>query len=183
MSRRGSQFNFVGATVPSTKGGRRAHPPKVVGRIKTLRINKKEAKQALISALSATASGKEIVNKYSRLEGEKIENAPFVVESKFAGLRTKELLTSLKNILGEKLFSIAVPKKSVRAGQGKKRGRKYKQNAGVLIVVGAKEKMKSKTVEIVNVGSLGVTDLARGGPGRLTVYTEEAVKYLGEKLK
>jgi len=28
MSRRGSQFNFVAAEVSSTRGGRRAHPPK-----------------------------------------------------------------------------------------------------------------------------------------------------------
>ena len=183
LSRKGSQFNFVGATSPNTAGGRRAHPPKVVGRIKTLRINKKEAKQALISALSATANAKKIIKKYSRLEGEKIENVPFIVESKFTGLKTKELLGSLKKILGEKLSPLAIPKKSVRAGQGKKRGRKYKQNAGVLIVVGKKEKIKTKVVDVVGVGSLGVTDLARGGSGRLTIYTEEAIKNLKERLK
>jgi len=56
MSRKGSQFNWVGAEIPSVRGGRRAHPPKVLSRIKVLKINKKEIKLALCSALSATAS-------------------------------------------------------------------------------------------------------------------------------
>jgi len=183
MSRRGSQFNWRGATSPNTAGGRRAHPPKVVSHINTLKINKKEMLAALKSALSATGNGKEIVKRYARLEGEKVENVPFIVESKFVSLKTKELIKSLKKVLGEKLFSVAVVKKSVRAGQGKKRGRKYKKNAGVLIVVGPKEKIKTNSVEVVGVGSLGVTDLARGGPGRLTIYTENAIKTLGERLK
>jgi large subunit ribosomal protein L4e len=183
MSNKGSQFNLTGATSPNTVGGRRAHGPKVVSRINILKINKKEMVVALKSALSATANGKEIAKRYARLEGEKIENVPFVVESKFTGMKTKDLISSLKKVLGEKLFSVAIPKKSVRAGQGKKRGRKYKKNAGVLIVIGPKEKIKTNAVEIVSVGSLGVTDLARGGPGRLTIYTEEAIKTLGEKFK
>jgi len=33
MTRRGSQFNWVGATIPSTRGGRRAHPPKILSAI------------------------------------------------------------------------------------------------------------------------------------------------------
>ena len=38
-------------------------------------------------------------------------------------------------------------------------------------------------IDVVNIKSLGVTDLAKGGVGRLTVYTEQAIKDLGEKLK
>ena len=33
------------------------------------------------------------------------------------------------------------------------------------------------------VKNLGVNDLAKGGLGRITIYTEEAIKELGEKLK
>ena len=33
MSRRGTQFNWVGAEVPNTRGGRRAHPPKAASMI------------------------------------------------------------------------------------------------------------------------------------------------------
>ena len=81
------------------------------------------------------------------------------------------------------MYEVALQKKSVRTGRGKRRGRKYKKNAGVLIVTGKDEKLKSKGVEIVQTNSLGVFDLAKGEPGRLTIYTENAIKELGEKFK
>jgi large subunit ribosomal protein L4e len=183
MTRKGSQFNWVGAEVSSTRGGRRSHPPKVLSMINTLKINKKELKIALMSALSATVNEKEVAKKYDRLKDKKIERLPLIVESKIVSLKTKDLIASLKQVLGEVLFELALRKKSVRAGKGKMRGRKYKSNAGLLLVVGDKEKLKTKSFEVVNVNTLGVTDLAKGGMGRLTLYTEEAVKELGEKLK
>ncbi len=182
MLKRGSQFNWTGATVPSAVGGRRAHPPKILGMINTKKINKKEKKIAIISALSATVDGKLIAKRYKRLKDKKIDGLPFIVESKFTRLKTKQLIESLKKILGD-LFEIALQKKSVRAGKGKARGRKYKKNAGVLIVIGKDEKLKIKGVEVVQTNSLGVADLAKGEPGRLTIYTEQAIKELGEKYK
>jgi len=182
MLRRGTQFQQVGAEVPNTRGGRRAHPPKAVSMINTKKINKKEMALALISAISATANQKIVSKKYERLNEEKIEGLPFVVESKISELKTKELLSSIKKILGEKIFEIAMRKKEVRSGRGKRRGRKYKTNPGLLIVIGEKEKMKTNTFDTKKIKSLSVTDLARGGAGRITLYTEEAVRELGEKL-
>lgn len=181
FSQKGSQFNWEAAEVPFARGGMRAHPPKILSMLNFRKINKKELKIAFESALSATANGKEIVKKYASLEGKKIENAPFVVESKISTLKVKELLESLKNILGKDLFKLAIQKKSVRSGKGKMRGRKYKNNAGVLLVIGKDEKLKTTAFEIVPADNLSVTDLARGGLGRLTIYTENAIKYLGEK--
>ncbi|MFH1325393.1 MAG: 50S ribosomal protein L4, partial [archaeon] len=180
FSRKGSQFNWEGATIPSTRGGRRAHPPKPISMLNTKSINKKELKLAFESALSATADKKFVEKKYSRIE--KLEkNVPFVVESKIASLKTKGLMKNLKNILGEKLFDIAIKEKVVRAGKGKLRGRKYKSNAGMLLVIGEKEKLKTGLFDVVNAKNLGVYDLANGGVGRLTVYTEEAIKFLGSE--
>ena len=42
MSKKGSQFNWVGAEVSAMRGGRRAHPPKILSMINTNKINKKE---------------------------------------------------------------------------------------------------------------------------------------------
>jgi len=81
------------------------------------------------------------------------------------------------------LYDVALQKKSVRAGKGKARGRKYKKNAGVLIVIGKDETLRTTGVEVVQTSSLGVNDLAKGEAGRLTVYTENAVKELGDRLK
>ena len=181
MSNRGTQFNWVGAEAAGTRGGRRAHPPKVIGMINTKKINKKELGIALLSALSATASKKYLMKKYSSIKEVKVENLPFVVESKISNLKTKELLQTLKNILGQDLFGISIRNRKVRSGKGKMRGRKYKKNSGLLLVFGEKEKIKTNIVDVVEARKLSVNDLADGGLGRITIYTEQAIKEIGEK--
>lgn len=183
MSNKGSQFNWVGAEVPNTRGGRRAHPPKVLSRLGSLNINKKELKIALESSLSATAKGEYISKKYESLANKKIENVPFIVDSKLTELKAKELKKAVFEILGKELFEVIEKKKKVRAGKGKTRGRKYKSNAGLLIVIGKDENLKTRSFEVEKASTLGVNELARGGVGRLTLYTENAIKELGEKLK
>lgn len=186
MTRKGSQFNWVGATVPNTRGGRRAHPPKAISMMDVKKINKKELTLAILSSISATASLKWIQKRYSSLEGKNQKDFPefpLIVESKISKLKTKELIKGLKNILGENLFGLAIQKKEIRKGRGKLRGRKYKQNAGLLIVLGNEEKVKSSGIDFVKAKNLGVNDLANNAPGRLTIYTENAIKDLGEKYK
>ena len=183
MSRSGSQFNWIGAEVASTRGGRRAHPPKVLSMINFGKINKKELRIAFESAISATANGKIIARKYDRLKDYKIENVPFIVESKIISLKTKEFIASLKKILGERLFEVGIKVKQIRSGRGKRRGRKYKSNAGALIVLGKGEKLMTSVLDSKTVDNLGVTDLAKGGPGRLTIYTEKAINDMKEKSK
>jgi len=183
MSRRGSQFNWVGAEIPNAVGGRRAHPPKVISMVNTNRINKKEMTLALKSALAATGDENLVSRRYERLNGKKLSGLPIVVESKIISLKAKELIASLKKILGEVLFEISLKQRSVRSGKGKLRGRKYKKNLGLLLVTGNKEKLKTSLIDVKNVAGLNVTDLANGGVGRLTIYTEEAINEIGEKLK
>ena len=178
MSRKGSQFNWVGATSPNTTGGRRAHPPKITSMLKFLGINKNEGKIAYESALAATANKELILKKYSTLN--KLSHAPFIVESKLVGLKTKQVLESLKKIFGE-AYDIAIKKKTIRAGKGKMRGRKYKSNAGMLLVIGNDEKLKINAFDVVQVKTLGVVDLAKGGLGRLVIYTEKAIEDLKNK--
>ncbi|VVB79685.1 50S ribosomal protein L4 [uncultured archaeon] len=185
ISQRGTQFNWIGAEVPQTRGGRRAHPPKVIKMLNINKINKKELQKALESAIAATASEKFLIKKYSTLQDKKLKiELPFVVSSKISGLKTKEGLQSIKKILGEDLFNIAVSKKSVRAGKGKGRGRPYKRTAGALMITGEKEKMKMTGLDHVQAKNLNVSNLAEGNsPGRLVLYTEQAIKEIGEKFK
>ena len=183
MTRRGSQFNWVGAEVSSTRGGRRAHPPKIVSMENTQKINKKEARAALISALSATADKKKVASRYKRIESKDLKQLPIVVESRLVSLKTKEILESMKKILGEKIFVVSLRKKEMRSGKGKSRGRKYKSNAGVLIVIGKNEKMKAGVFSVRSTENLGISDLAAGGVGRLTIYTEQAIKDLQNKFE
>jgi large subunit ribosomal protein L4e len=182
MLRRGSQFNPEGATIPGTKGGRRAHPPKIESMINTKKINKKEMEMAFNSALSATADKNKILERYERLKKENIDKEfPLIVEAKLVSLKTKNLISALKKILGEKLFDIAIKKKKIRSGKGKIRGRKYKKNYGMLLVLGDNEKLKVNAFDIANVKSLNINNLSEGGLGRLTIYTEQAIKDLEKK--
>jgi len=183
MSRRGSQFNWVGAEIPSAVGGRRAHPPKVISMMGVKKINKKEMALVMKSALSATGDEKIVAKRYERLKDKKISGLPLVVESKITHLKTKDLISSLKKILGETLFEVAIKRKKIRSGKGKFRGRKYKKSAGMLLVIGNKEKLKTNLIDVKRVKELNVSDLASGGIGRLTMYTENAIKELGERIK
>lgn len=182
FSQKGSKFNWAAAEVPFARGGMRAHPPKIEHFEKELKVNKKELKIAFVSALSATANEKYITNKYSTIE-KLNKKVPFVISvGNTEKLKVKEILSGLNNILGEELYNIAIRKKAVRAGKGKMRGRKYKSNSGMLLVVGSKENIKTNAFEIITVKELGIYDLARGGLGRLTVYTENAIKDLENKF-
>jgi len=175
MWRRGTQFSWEGAIIPGTKGGRRAHPPK--GEVNDKKINKKELLKALRSALSYVSDFEAVKKKYKTLEGLEVKlELPLVVEDKILSLNTKEFLAGLKEVLGD-LNSVAVQKKSVRAGIGKMRGRKYKKNAGLLFVVGDKEDKKVKGIDVVRVGDLIVSDLASNG-ARLVMFSENAVEEL-----
>ncbi len=181
FSQRGSQFNWEAAEVPHSRGGMRTHPPKILHFLKRKRINKKELKKAFESAMSATANSKKIAEKYSSIEENELKNLPFIIESKIISLNTKQRKKALKEILGEKIYSKISLSKKVRAGKGKSRGRKYKANRGLLFVVGKEEKIKTKEFESVPLNELKIEDIAEGGAGRLTLYTEEAIKEL--KLK
>ncbi|MCX6749875.1 MAG: 50S ribosomal protein L4 [Candidatus Pacearchaeota archaeon] len=181
FSRRGSQFNWQAAEVPNARGGMRAHHPKITQFVRDLKINKKELEIAFASAIAATGSEKYILKKYSSLD--KLDKkAPFVVSSEITKLKTKQILGELKAILGN-LYEVAVKEKSIRAGRGKLRGRKHKSTAGMILVLGKDEKLKTKLFEVKKAHELNVMDLANGGLGRLAVYTEKAINELKEKEK
>ncbi len=172
MWRRGTQFSWVAAIIPSAKGGRRAHPPKVVRR--ELKINKKESIKALLSSLTYVSSLEQIKKKYFSMRDKKIElKFPLIVEDKILALNSKEFLNSLKNILGE-LYAVSIQKKTVRAGKGKGRGRKYKKSAGLLLVIGNEEKMRITGIDVLKVNELTVSDLADCG-ARITIFTEKSI--------
>ncbi len=171
--RRGTQFSWEGAVVPSTKGGRRAHPPKSYTNLK--KINKKELKKALLSALTLTTNLEKLNEKYTSVNSKELKT-PIVIEESTLNSNLKELNEFLKKILND-FYKISFQKKSIRTGKGKLRGRKYKQSAGLLIVIGKNENKKSKGIEIIKADELLVKDLASNG-ARLTIFTENAIKDL-----
>ncbi|MFH7880905.1 MAG: 50S ribosomal protein L4 [Candidatus Aenigmatarchaeota archaeon] len=165
---------------PQTKGGRPAHPP-VVEKIWYQKINKKEKRKAILSAISATAILDFVKNRH-RIDG--IKEVPIVVEDEFENLsKTKDVIKFLEKIgLKEELERLK--KKKVRAGKGKMRGRRYKKKKGILFVVKNDVNLKKAVenipgCEVVRVKDLSVENLAPGGkPGRLTVFTRGAIEEL-----
>ena len=178
MSRHGDSFNWVGATVSSARGGRKAHPPKAEEN-QYRKINKKEMKIAMDSAFAGTIDEKSIEVKY----GNKVSHLPLVFDSSVLQLKTKEMLELLRRLFGENYEKI-IKIKSIRSGKGKLRGRKYKSNTGLLFVLGSDEKMNRKGISVVNVKELELSDLSPNGtPGRFAAYTEKAIKEIGERWK
>jgi len=183
FSRTGTRFNWQAAFAPGTVGGRRAHPPKAEKKYEK-KMNKKERRKAIRSALSASVL-KELVEKRGHL----VNDYPLVLDKEFENIdKTKKVIEALEKLdLKEELKRCS--ERKIRAGKGKSRGRKYKVRKGPLIVVSqdcslikAAKNILGVDVEVVD--KLNVELLAPGtSPGRLTLYTESAIKRLeDEKL-
>ena len=137
MNRHGTQFYWIGAEVASTRGGRRVHGPTLWKRYR--KINAKELKLALASAIASTANPALISKRYSSLS--KAPTTLAVFESLPA--KTSALMAAVNEAYGN--ISIIERKSAVRAGKGKMRGRTYKSNAGILLVIGKTEMLNQNT--------------------------------------
>ncbi len=181
MTKRGRQLFWVGAFAPGTTGGRRAHPPKSTKEWE-LKINTKERRKAIRSAIAATAN-KQLVEK----RGHKAKEIPIILTSDIENIKkTKELRNILEKIgLKEELERIE--NKKIRAGKGKNRGRRYKTKKGPLIVVSKKCELEKAArnlqgVDIAEAKALNAELLAPGTqPGRLTIYTEKSIEQMKQE--
>jgi len=158
--RRGTQFYWIGAEVSGTRGGRHTRIPRVEHFLKKLKINKKEKVIAFNSIIASTASSSYLNKRYSTLDKE-IKNLPIVISSDLLKQKTKDFLKILKENLKD-LFELAL---------------KDKKKAGLLLVIGKEENFKTKLIEVRKVSELAIKDL--WPLGRLTIYTENAIKELG----
>jgi large subunit ribosomal protein L4e len=168
--------------VPQAVGGHRAHGLKAWETI-VEKINKKERKLALKSAIAATTM-KELVSKRFIVEKE----LPLIVEDKFESIaKTKEVVEVLGKVGAGKDIKSAKSKVRKRAGKGKSRGRIWKEKKSVLIVTGKNSPILKASrnlpgVESVTVNSLNVDLLAPGAEaGRLVVWTKSAIEELGKE--
>ncbi|MFA6073524.1 MAG: 50S ribosomal protein L4 [Candidatus Woesearchaeota archaeon] len=182
LSRSGTRFNWVGAFAPQTVGGRQAHPPKA-SKIWTQKINEQENRKAIRSALSST-----MVAEIVKARGHKVPAAyPFIISDEFNSIKRT---TELKNILLKLGFKDELERSSVvkvRAGKGKARGRKYKTRKGILFVISSESDLTKSArnipgTDVEFVDKINVELLAPGAePGRITLFTESAIKMLADK--
>ena len=170
------------AFAPSTVGGRQPHPPRSEKKI-VKRIPKKEARLALLSAIAATASKDAIASRGHRIED--VPEIPLIVTDSIEGLmKTSELEAALTNLgVLSDLYRVKDSRK-IRAGKGKRRGRKMKQAIGPLIVVAENKGIFNAAsnlpgVDAATINNLSAEMLAPGThPGRLTLWTNGAIERL-----
>ena len=171
--------------VASVRGGRQAHPPKVQ-KVIFKKLNKKENKLALCSAIAATQS-KEIIGE----RGHKIKNIksfPIIMSDDIESVEKTSVLLKILDSL--KLMDDVNRLKSrrVRTGKSSLRGRGKKIGKSILFVVAESKKLQHASssipgVDTQTVKDLSVLDLAPGGvPIRLTIYSKSALKEM-EKIK
>jgi len=183
LSRNGDRLNYVGAQAPFTRKGRTAMPP-LVENVFEEKINTKERLFAIRSAIAATIN-KKLVEKRNHVIGK--TDLPIIVEGAEKLAKTADVKKMIEKFgLNDELSR--VKERKVRAGIGKMRGRKYKnEKKGPLIVVSkACPLLRASTaiqgVEAIPVNNLNVTMLAPGGvAGRLTIWTKESIEELSNK--
>ena len=171
------------AFVPMAVGGRRAHPTRAEKNHHE-KINIKERRFAIRSAVAATANKELVENRGHRLGD--LEQVPIIVEDDICSVKTtKQTREIFQNLGVYDDITRAKEGKRIRAGRGKTRGRKYKKVKGPLLVVGEDNGIKLGArnhagVDVVTVENLNAELLAPGThPGRLTIFTKSAVEKLG----
>jgi large subunit ribosomal protein L4e len=186
MSRVPRLANGKGSFAPCTVGGRRAHPPKVE-KVWNKKINKKERKKALRSAFSATKD-KELVTARGHKFNTKL-TLPIVIENEFENLATaREVIEVFKKLGVYEDLERAKKNIHIRAGVGKRRGRKYRAPKSVLVIVSNLERIGKSVrnlpgIDMATAKSLNAELLAPGGiAGRLTILTEQALQEVATKF-
>ncbi len=172
------------AIAPFAVGGRRAHPPKVQKNLSE-KINKKERRKAIRSAIAATANPHIVKSRGHKFDFE----LPIVIEDSLEELtkasEMKEILQNL-NLWDDVLRA---KNKKIRAGKGKMRGRKYKRKKSILIVISkdrgiVRAASNLPGTDAVLVDALNAELLAPGAhAGRLTLWTESSLSKLKEVFR
>ncbi|MFX0073085.1 MAG: 50S ribosomal protein L4 [Candidatus Hermodarchaeota archaeon] len=168
--------------VPFAVGGRRAHPIKIEKKIRK-KINKKTYLLSILSAISASGNLVWVKNRGHKIED--IPEIPLVIDDKIQTIKNSNQIHKILIDLGlrDELVK-SKSSKNIRAGKGKRRGRKYKKSRGLLIVIRddfgiIKASRNIPGVQIANVNNLSIDDLAPGGQaGRLIVWTQSAFNEL-----
>ncbi len=182
LNRRGTRFYFVGAFAPQTVGGRRAHPPKAE-KSWDQKINVKEKRKAIRSALAATMSADLVAQR-----GHKVPKGfPFILDTTFEDIaKTKDVVLALKT-LGFEDELVRASTTTIRAGVGKRRGRKTITKKSFLFVVSKdcpllKAAANIQGADVIPVTSLNAELLAPGThEGRLTLFTDGALDVLSQR--
>jgi len=167
------------AFAPFTVGGRRCFPPRPE-KILREKVNKKEKKLALISAIAASFNP--VLVKLRGHVVEQVPQIPLVIEDGISSISKASELRSIFMKLGLWLdVQRAKNSRKRLSSVAKKRRKKVYRNAkSVLIVVDSDNGISKAArnfpgVDVCNVSNLNISLFAPGShPGRLTVWSRSA---------
>jgi large subunit ribosomal protein L4e len=172
-----------GAEVASTRGGRQAHPP-IVGKVIYKKLNKKENKLALCSAIAATASKVLVESRGHKIKG--IETFPIIVSNDIESVTKANDISKILDALKLTQDVERLETRKIRSGQSRLRGRSKKVGKSILFVTKDDSNISKAIgslpgVEVKKVEELSVLDLAPGAhPIRLTVYSKSAIEEIAK---
>ena len=172
------------AFLPRAVGGRMALPP-TSKKIFSKKMNSKEKKLALLNAISATGKKEWVQNRGHKID--KIQSFPLVIDDKIQTIKKTSNILEIFEKLGL-IDDVNRAKKgrTIRAGKGKRRGRKYKKKKSILIVIKEdfgifKAARNLSGVTVVNIKNLNTKNLAPGAfPGRLTLWVQSTFNSLNK---
>jgi large subunit ribosomal protein L4e len=179
---RGQGFSRAGqaAGVAGVRAGRIAHPPESWKVIRK-KINKKERRLGLFSAIAATAQKDLIIGRGHRVGG--IPDFPIVSSNNIESItKTRDLLKVLIAFgLADDLSRAGRPKKKASTYKGK--GTRRAGTCALIVVRKGSSILKLSNsiagVDIKSIESLSVLDLAPGSkPIRLTIFSRGSLDYL-----
>ncbi|EMA53126.1 MULTISPECIES: 50S ribosomal protein L4 [Halococcus] len=175
--------NGQGRRVPQTVGGRPAHPPKEEND-RSIKLNDNERKLATRSAIAATADAERVSERgheVAEFDGE----LPIVVDDEFEELVKTQDVVSLLESLGVHGDIERAEDRTVRAGRGTTRGRKYKRPTSILFVTSGEPSRAARNLagaDVATASEVNTEDLAPGTQsGRLTIWTESAIEEVEDR--
>ncbi len=176
----------TGAIVTMTRGGRRPHVTTPEKRVYK-RINRKELRLAVASAVSATGV-KDLIERRGHVI-DRIPSFPVIVSDEVESLtKTPELMEVLDKLGFTEDINRVKENIKIVGGKAAWRGRRRKVRVGPLIVYAedngiVKAGRNIIGVDVVSADDVSVIHLAPGGvPGRLTLWTETAVDRVARRL-
>jgi len=179
-------FIWVARVIPNAVKGRRAHPPKPEKNWYR-KINKKEKRLAILSAISASSNIDYIKNRYTKSfiylsESINTFGLPIVISNLEELRKAKEYRKLFNKFKIEKFIEYVKENKKQRAGKGKMRGRRIKKYRGILFVLSSDSELPKFSidgVEFSKVNQLNIEKLAPGGKlGRFIIWSEKAIEDL-----
>jgi large subunit ribosomal protein L4e len=169
------------AGVAMVRGGRQAHPP-LSEKVIYKKLNKKERRLALCSAIAATASKDLVASRGHSVS--KIESFPIVVSDDLEKISKAKEISKVFDALNLTADIERLESRKARSGRSVIRGRKTKTGKSILFVTKDPKSLAKACgsflgVDVRAASDLSVLDLAPGSqPIRLTVYTKAALNEL-----